>query len=164
MYSEVVEINIFIVVAHGADVEFLLHLGGKGFFLLSGLLVAGFLKSFIFSGLHFGDGFLLGNLSLGLLRDDCLLFLFGLFLLLVVLVAVFLLHLSFHELDEWFEDRLHLLTGLTVVHARVLVQAVVLATVPVGKEFSTEELSVVKSLAEGWGLLLHGRLSLSVEN
>jgi len=102
-------------------------------------------------------------LSLGLLRDDGLLFLLGLFLL-IVLFTVFLLHLSFHVLDEWFEDGLHLLTGFTVVHARVLVQAVVLATVPVGEEFSTEELSVVESLAEGGGLLLHGRLSLSVEN
>jgi hypothetical protein len=163
VYSEVVEIYIFIVVAHGGDVELLLRLGGKRFFLLSGLLVAGFLKSFLFGGLHPGDGFLLGNLSLSLLRDGCLLFLFGLFLL-VVLIAVFLLHLSFHELDEWFEDGLHLLIGLTVVHARVLVQAVVLTTVPVGEEFSAEELSVVESLAEGWGLLLHGRLSLSVEN
>jgi hypothetical protein len=93
VYSEVVEIYIFIVVAHGGDVELLLRLVGKGFFLLSGLLVAGFLKSFLFGGLHLSDGFLLGNLSLGLLRDDGLFFLLGLFLL-VVLFAVFLLHLS----------------------------------------------------------------------
>lgn len=76
------------------------------------------------------------------------------------MAPVYLLYVG----HEGFENGLHLLVGFPVEHARVFVETVVLAGVPVDEEVSTEELSVVKSLAEGRSLLLHSSVSLSVEN
>jgi len=66
--------------------------------------------------------------------------------------------------DEGLENGLHLLAGLPVVHAGVLVQEVVLGLVPLNKELSSEEFSVVESLAEGRSLVLHAGVGLRVEN
>ena len=76
------------------------------------------------------------------------------------MAPVYLLYVG----DEWFENSFHLLVGFTVEHARVLVQPIVLAGMPVYEEVSTEEFTVVKSLAEGRSLLLHSSVSLGVEN
>lgn len=163
--SEIVKVNVSVVVANVGDVELLLSLFYYCFLLLRLLLGAGFLKSFLLGGLHLSNGFSLSGLSFSLhcRLNDGRLFLLGL-LLFVVLIAVFLLHLSFDVIDEGAEHTFHLLTGLAVVHAGVLVEAIILAGVPVHKELTTEESCVVEGLTEGGGLLLHGGLSLSVED
>lgn len=58
--------------------------------------------------------------------------------------------------NEVGEKCFHLLVSFSIEHARVLVESIVLGTVPVDEEFSIKELSVVESLTEGGGLLLHG--------
>jgi len=117
--SEVVEIYVSVVITHLSDIELSFGLLCRGFLLLSFLLNAGFLKSFLFGDLHLSDSFSLSNLRFSLCLREVLywrVFLFGL-LFFVVLVPIFLLHLSFYEFDEWLEYGLHLLTGLAVVHA-----------------------------------------------
>lgn len=94
--SEVVKIHV-VVITHVGDVELFVSVGECGFFFLLGLLLlsfTGFLKSFLFGGLHRGDGFSLSNLGGRLLLglDDDSFLLLGL-LLFIVLVAVTLFDL-----------------------------------------------------------------------
>jgi len=122
--SEVVKIYV-VVITHVSDVELFVSVCEGGFFFLLSLLLlslTGFLKSFIFGGLHRGDGFSLSNLGFSLLlglKDDGF-FLLG-FLFFIVLVAVTLFDLRLYVFDEGFQNGLHLFAGLPVIHAGVLI-------------------------------------------
>jgi len=132
-------------------------LGGGGF--------ARFLHGFLLGGLHLSNLFSLIFLGFRLLNglEGGLLFGLGL-LLFIVLSVILLFELLRYVFDEGLENGLHLLAGLPVVHAGVLVQEVVLGLVPLNKELSSEEFSVVESLAEGRSLVLHAGVGLRVEN
>lgn len=127
--------------------------------------IARFLHGFLFGGLHFSNLFSLNFLGFGLLDglEGGLLFGLGL-LLFVVLSVILLLELLRYVFDEGLENSLHLLAGLPVVHAGVLVKEVVLGLVPLDKELSSEKFSVVQSLAEGRSLVLHAGVGLGVED
>jgi len=158
-YSDVVKVAFIVFNGHLADVD-LLGVRFSLLCLLLGLLLIG-LKGFSFGlglgGLHLGDGFSLSSLGGSLLLlFFSLRFFSGSFLLFVVFSIVLLASLCFNVTNEVGEKCFHLLVSFSIEHARVLVESIVLGAVPVEEEFSIKELSVVESLTEGGGLLLHG--------
>lgn len=157
--SDVVKVAFVVFNGHLADVD-LLGVRFSLLCLLLGLLLI-VLKGFSFGlglgGLHLGDSFPLSSLGGSLLLlFFSLRFFSGSFLLFIVFSIVLLAGLCFNVTNEVGEKCFHLLVSFSIEHARVLVESIVLGAVPVEEEFSIKELSVVESLTESGGLLLHG--------